>query len=192
MSGAVTTSSLAQEARHSAKPNSGWMTNLILGLHSPKASKTKNKRRSPVVSAAALPKPAECLTCTQATEIKGEMAMGVFWSADVYEEHFQKYLPKKLRKPHHWQRKTLWVIALEDDVDDGEPKADLAMKGNQVLKKLNDAYQKMETLVKFLHDFGKTQTDLSGNPEQLNCVMEQCKEIGIELPPYSVLLAPEQ
>ena len=36
----------------------------------------------------------------------------------------------------------------EDDVDD-----DLALKGNQVLNKLTDAYQKMETLVKFLHAF---------------------------------------
>ena len=31
----------------------------------------------------------------------------------------------------------------EDDVGDGEPKADLAMKGKQVLNNLNDACQKM-------------------------------------------------
>ena len=33
--------------------------------------------------------------------------MGVFWPADVYEEHFQNAWPNKLCKPHHWQEKTL-------------------------------------------------------------------------------------
>ena len=44
----------------------------------------------------------------------------------------------------------------EDDVDD-----DLALKGNQVLNKLNDAYQKMVTLVKFLHFFFLEDADRS-------------------------------
>ena len=51
----------------------------------------------------ALDKPPEFLTCAQATEIKGEMAMGVFGP----QEHFQKALPKRLVKPHHWQGETL-------------------------------------------------------------------------------------
>ena len=39
--------------------------------------------------------------------------------------------------------------------------------------------------MKFLHAFRKTQTDRSDGPEQLNSALEQCKEIGIEFPPYS-------
>ena len=68
------------------------------------------------------------------------------------------------------------------------------MKGNQVPNKLNDAYQKMETLVKFLHAFGKTQTDLSGGPEQLNWAMEQRAPAVFRsrARPEAVLFVPEQ
>ena len=70
--------------------------------------------QSPQFSKLALDRPPEFLTCAQATEIKGAMAMGVFWPSDVYKEHLQKALPKRLVKPHHWQGKTLWGFTLRD------------------------------------------------------------------------------
>ena len=42
------------------------------------------------------------------------MAIGVFWPSDVYKEHLQKALPRRLVKPHHWQEKTFWGITLPD------------------------------------------------------------------------------
>jgi uncharacterized protein with GYD domain len=83
----------------------------------------------------------------------------------------------------------LYSGSYDDEMDDGEMKADLRVKGEMVYKNMQDAYSKIEALGNFLQAAENTQVrDFGGTPSQLNFAIQKCIGMGIALPVYATIL----
>ena len=71
-------------------------------------------------------KPPEILTVTDSSKIEGEMSLGVFWPADVFEAVKGAQLPKSKRKSYKWNGKLLWGITLPES--DGNPPGTIKLR----------------------------------------------------------------
>jgi hypothetical protein len=101
---------------------------------------------------------------------------------------------KKLDKK--MEAKTVQVLlysqgsgSYDDDMDDGEMKDDLTVKGEMVYKNMQEACSKMEALGNFFQAAENSEVrDFGGTPSQLNFAMKKCIQMGIALPVYATIL----